>query len=281
MPPLSQSLLRLLVAFLLFWIPQSLQAIDFTWEGKTYREVKISELSPEGEVTLVSRKSEKIVVPRESLTGFLVGELEKFEKEQQAAKGSGAGNRRSRRALAPREQDTYEKAWIYGSASGVTDEGFSVFSSEHSLPAGRQRPDREFKEPKKTKGGAPIYNGVVFVKGLSTEENSLFDRVLWRDGYVKRGVSRVPAFSSRKPEVEVPPVTEQRVWTNHEDRKLTATVKAVKDGKGQFVAPGGKVFVLEISQLCADDQAFLKKAIEEHSAVLRQLQFDYPWLKFE
>ncbi len=78
-----------------------------------------------------------------------------------------------------------------------------------------------------------------------------------------------------------PPVTEQRVWTNHEDRKLTATVKAVKDGKGQFVAPGGKVFVLEISQLCADDQAFLKKAIEEHAAALRQLQFDYPWLKLE
>lgn len=76
-------------------------------------------------------------------------------------------------------------------------------------------------------------------------------------------------------------LAEQRVWTNHENRKLTAGVKRVKDGKGQFVAPGGKVFVYEISQLCAEDQAFLAKAIEEHAAALRQLQKDYPWLELE
>lgn len=252
-------------------------ATDISWEGKTYRDVKVTEVSAEGVVTLVSRKQEKIMVPKDSLTGFLVKEVEEWEKEQQVKKAGGASSRRS----SVREQDRYERAWIYGSASGVTEEGFQVFSSENSLPRGKPNADGEFREPKKTKGGAPIYNGVVFVKGLSTGENTQFDRVLWRDGYVQRGVGRVPAFSPNKPEIEVPIVAERRVWTNQENRKLEAAVKRVKDGKGEFVAPGGKVFVIEISQLCADDQAFLKKAIDEHAAALRQLQNDYPWLELE
>ncbi|MGI9239761.1 MAG: hypothetical protein ACR2RV_03110 [Verrucomicrobiales bacterium] len=188
-----QKALWLLIAALLLSLPLSSQALDFTWEGRTYREVKIAELSPEGKVTLVSRKNEKIVVPRESLTGFLVGELKKFEEKQPEA-GSDEPVLRSRRRAEPREQDRYEKAWIYGSASGVTKEGFSVFSSEHALPVGRQRPGGEYREPKKTKGGAPIYSGMVFVKGLSAEDNTLFDKVLWRDGYVKQGVSRILPF---------------------------------------------------------------------------------------
>ncbi|MGI9239762.1 MAG: hypothetical protein ACR2RV_03115 [Verrucomicrobiales bacterium] len=58
-------------------------------------------------------------------------------------------------------------------------------------------------------------------------------------------------------------------------------MKSVKDGKGEFVAPGGKLFTYEVSQLSEGDQSFLKKAMEKHAETLRQLRYDYPWLDLE
>lgn len=258
----------------------SAMATDFSWKGKTYREVKIVAVSAEGEVTLVSRKEEEIVVPRGALTGFLVGEVDEWVKEEQQRQAEEASEERPRRGEA-RKQDQLERCWIYGPVSDVSKDGIFVFSRESFLPSGKRGADGELRVVRKTQNGVNIYNGLVFLKGVSGTEESHFDRVLWRDGYVEMGLNRVPAFSPEKPKVTVPVVAPLREWTNQDNRKLTASVNRVEAGRGQFVEPGGRVFTYEIDQLCADDRAFLAKAIEEHAVALRRLQEDYPWLELK
>lgn len=253
-------------------------AIDFTWEGKTYRDVRVVEVFKD-EVTLESRKKkERVVVPRDALTGFLAREIKPVEEAQKK-------KRESEEIERPVSQHSLEKAWIHGSASNVVREGFQVYSTDKSLVRSRPTRGGNFREPKKTKGGAPIFNGLVWVKGLTTGENTKFDRVLWRDGYFEVGGKRLPAFTATKPEVELPQLSaKEREWTDLQNRKMTARLKQVKDGKALFVPPAkakGKPFVFEISKLSLDDQTFIKDAVEAYEKAVKELKKDYPWLKFE
>lgn len=260
---------RWLILIALCW-PALASAIDFTWEGVNYRDVRVVEIV-EDEVTLQSKKNERIVVPRDSLTGLLASEAKAFEskppeKEPQAR---------------PVSQHSLERAWIYGSASNVTRDGFQVYSSERSLPVGRPTRSGSVREPQRTKSGAPIFNGLVWVRGMTVGENTQFDRVLYRDGYEEVGGKRLPAFAVAKPDVRVPDLAEEREWTNSQGKKLLATLRAVKDGAGQFVSPKGKVFSYAIDNLCEEDQVFVREAIEKHAATVKQLRKDYPWLKLD
>ena len=249
-------------------------AIDLIWNGENYRDVKVVDVTEKG-VVLEDKNKERITVPEKALSGLLLTDAKRFKakpKDQRVPE---------EKEEKPVDQNMWERAWIHGSASNVTKEGFQVFSTESSIPVRNTRSGKE-REPRTTKGGVPVFNGIVWVKGLTTGENTKFDRVLWRDGYVKRGVRRLPAFSASKPRVEVPKLAKvEREWTNADGRKMTALLSKVKDGKGLFVPSKGKQFVYEISKLSDADQKYIKKLLEDHEKAVKQLKKDYPWLELD
>ena len=253
-------------------------ATDFTWEGINYRDVKVVEVDGD-KVTLESKKKERITVPRERLVGFLKAEADDFDKNRDQIRGKQVDKFMKGKAYF--DQNAQERAWIYGSASHVTADGFLVASSEYSLPQPKPNRNGEVREARKTKGGARVYTGTVFVKGMSTRENTNFDRVLWRDGWFENDLGRYPAFVASKPQIRLPNFAASREWTNSDGKKMTATLKQVKEGKGQFVSAKGKVFVYDLEKLSDADQEFIKEAQEKYDKEVAQLKKDYPWLKFD
>ena len=249
-------------------------AVDFTWEGVNYRDVEVIEVDGD-QVTLRCRKKEEVTVPMNRLSGFLL-------KDAQAYKASGKGRKEE---VEPDDimvdQDTFERCWIHGSASDVTPEGFLVWSTDQSLVPRRAGRNGEIKEPKKTKGGAPIYNGIVFVKKLQTGENTKFDKVLWRDGWEVRGLKKIPAFSASKPKIDIPELAVNREWTNSEGKKIKATLKGLRDGKCQFQSDLGKKFTYDLDKLAVDDQILARDAAHKHDKEIKAFKKEHPYVKFD
>jgi len=253
---------------------QIARAVDFTWKGKTYRGVVIDEIEGD-DVVLKARNGTVLTVPRKSLPWQIEGDVKKFEKAQEKKK---AGLVVEKSKL-PTNKDALERAWIHGSASGVTDEGFQVYSNDISLTTRKTRSGKQGADASNMRQGVPIYNGVVYVMGTTTGENTQFSRVLWRDGYhVERG-RKIPLFRTQKPRIKLPLVAENRSWKNAEGRAMEASLKAVKEGKGQFVSPKGKIHVIDLDKLSAEDQKFVEEAVEVYEKEVRRLRKEYPWLE--
>jgi hypothetical protein len=255
----------------------SAMALDLSWEGKTYRHVEVVSVE-EGEVVLETNMGQ-ITVPKTSLTWQLEARVKAFVKKRSELDGpaqqpEGDGEKVN--------QDELERVWVHGSATATMGDGFRVYSTWRSLAVKASRSGRVHGPAERTKGGVPIYNGAVWIKGVSSGENSEFDGVVWRDGFHEDDGRMLPAFSSSKPEpLEVPNVADERVWKNGDGKVMTASLKAVKDGKGLFYSPKGKRFVYPVENLTAEDQAFVKAALEQHGKVLEQLRRDHPGQRLE
>ena len=114
--------------------------------------------------------------------------------------------------------------------------------------------------PKKTKNGAPILTGLIFVRDVRKKPESQFDSVLWRDGFEVVDGFQLPAFSTSDPGVvPLPDLADERVWTNTEGKEVTARLRSVTTGKGNFTLPDGSPFVYEIEKLIEEDRAFIEK----------------------
>ncbi len=264
---------------LLIGILSGASATDFTWEGVNYRDVKVIKVDGD-QVVLESKKQERITVPRDRIVGFLKTDLKAFEERKKAGRGDEIDEELKRPAFV--DPNTFERAWIYGTASDGSRDGFFVASSDLALPRGKTNRDGESREPKKTKGGAPVYNGIVFVRRLSAGENTQFDRVLWRDGWFEKYNQKFPAFSSSKPVIKVPVFGGgSRDWTNAEGKKMTAALKQVKEGKAQFLSAKGKLFVYDLEKLSEDDQEFVRGAQERYEKKMKQFKKDHPWVNVE
>ena len=252
-------------------------AIDFTWKGVNYRDVKVVSVE-DGTATLRSQKtSDEFEVPIKSLPGILASEAKKVVKEQ----GSGKSRKFDRGG-----EVIHERNWINGVVTEKDDDGCIVISSPQSAGGRRNDgigniPGGAGSAPKASKGGADCYFGTVYIRGMRREENSQFDRVMWRDGSVVKHGQRIPAFSSTKPDVKLPTIRITQEWTNADLKKMEATLVGVKDGKCLFVNPKGKKFTYELGKLIADDQAVIRKAMEENEKEIERVKHEYPWVKFD
>jgi hypothetical protein len=248
----------------------SVQALEIAFEGKTYRSVEV--ISVTGDAVLLGTNDGEITVSRKGLTWQLEAAVKEFQKKSTEEEVS------AEEALLSTQS---QRAWLYGPVRTQTGGGVTVMSSRFFLPATASRSGK-VKESKEEKNGAPILTGQVFVRGLRLQVKSHFDRVLWRDGFAEVEGRLMPAFTVTDPgPVAVPDVTGERVWTNAENKEMTAVLESVEGGKGVFVRPGGKKFTYDIQNLSPADQGFIRDALLAHAKVLEQLRRDHPGQKLD
>ena len=244
----------------------SLLALDITFEGRTHRAVEV--VAVEGDLVILQSKRGEITVSRKSLTWQLEAEVKKFE----SAGGADAGR-------TPLPQNEVARAWIFGPVATERDGGITVASSKYFI---RETVSRSgtVRDPSMEKNGAPVYTGTVFVRAGTQKAESKFDRVLWRAGFVVVDGLPMPAFSSRDPgPVAIPDLTGEQVWTNAENKELTATLKSVSDGKGYFVRADGTKFTYDLKNLSEENQTLIKDAVEKRAKLIEQLKRANPGQK--
>lgn len=241
-------------------------AIEITSGGKTYREVEV--VAVEGDSVVLGTHRGDLTVSRKGLTWQLEAAVKAFESAGVAKPGAGASAE-----LPPAASP---KAWILGPVGSQQESGITVVSSGYFV-AGEVSRSGKVTEPKQLKEGAPVFTGIVFVRDVKQKPASAFDRVLWRNGFADIDGQRLPAFTTADPgPVPVPAITDERVWTNKDNKELQASLRSIRDGIGQFVRADGKAFSYDLENLSAPDRALIREALLRHGKLLEQLKRDHP-----
>jgi len=266
---LSRALVFTILSLIL-WTGIS-SAVDISFGGKTYHNVEV--ISVKGDTVIFDSKQGQVSIQRDTLDWVQKAKVAEFEKKKATPNLREASRSNRDNRLDPRKEP---RVWILGPVGAQKENGITVNSSRYFIESRTSRA-REASDKEETKNGAPILTGFAFVRGVKQKPESHFDRVLWRDGFEVIDGVRVPAFSTSNPgKIPLPDLAAERVWTSGGGVEVTATLKSVVSGKGNFIRSNGKPFTYEIEKLIEADQEFVKRALEEHEKLMRILRRDHP-----
>ncbi len=262
----------------ILFVPWLASAEDFIWQGKKYIDVRVISIDKKKMVGLSSKKKGNFKVPYNRLSWTLKKEADivvKKQKEELLKEGekffgarpeepaSGSDN-----ASAPAEpvegelpkpktskRDSSEfigRRYIHGTVFRVFSEGVVVEFSPTlaGLP----------------KGTAAIVRGKAFLSNHPDQENLIDgDEVsveVWSVGRKMVDAGDFGKLAFKGYDMKPPVLIEEREWKDYKNRKITASVAAVGEGKIVFVADG-KVITLPKEKVNIVDRKFIELRLKK------------------
>ena len=250
-----------------------------SYQGKIYQVTEIVEVNGQNatlKTTEVQKDGTKklVTIPIKFLSTRFKLKAESIQKgtgKYQTALSVLSGNASETEKAIQKSiiEGTALKRWIKGTASNEsTEEGALVVSSSSALELKINR-SGEALPPKKVKGNAIFYDGLVMIKDFKvTSEFESVDKLAWDTGEkLKFKGEMVPIFSIKKTKPK--PLVSERSWTNKDGKTLVASLVCVINEVGRFERSNRSVFGYEINKLSKEDQILIKDTIEKRYKELK------------
>ena len=249
-----------------------------TYQGKIYQVTEIVEVNGQNatlKTTEVQKDGTKklVTIPIKFLNTRFKLKAESIQKgtgKYQTALSVISGNASETEKAIQQSiiEGTALKRWIKGTASNEsTEEGALINSSPSALDLEINR-SGEALPPKKVKGNAIFYNGLVMIKNIKVSYNDHVDKLAWDTGEkLEYKGEMVPIFSIKKPKPK--PLVNERAWTNSNGNTLVASLVCVINEVGRFERSNRSVFSYEINKLSREDQLLIKDTIEKRYKELK------------
>jgi len=268
------------LTILLLISPVSGQRPDkLTYKGKTYQVTEIVEVNGQN-ATLKTTEVQKdgteklVTIPIKFLSTRFKLKAESIQKgtgKFQTALSVISGNASETEKAIQQSiiEGTALKRWVKGTSSNEQiEEGTLVTSSQSALELKTNR-SGEALPPKKVKGNAIFYNGLVMIKDLTVgAEFEAVDKLVWDTGEkLEYKGETVPIFSLKKTKPK--PLINERSWTNSDGKTLVASLVCVINEVGRFERSNRSVFSYAINKLSEKDQILIKDTIEKRYKELK------------
>ena len=284
------------LTILLLISPVSGQRPDkLTYKGKIYQVTEIVEVNGQNatlKTTEVQKDGTKklVTIPIRFLSTRFKLKAESIQKgtgKFQTALSVVLGNASETEKAIQQSiiEGTALKRWVKGIASNEQiEEGTLVVSTSSALELKINR-SGEALPPKKVKGNAIFYNGLVMIKdlkvkvgiqeikegegdGLGAGGSKDIDKLVWDTGEkLEYNGETVPIFSLKKTKPK--PLVDERSWTNLDGKTLVASLVCVIDEVGRFERSNRSVFSYAINKLSEEDQNLIKDTIEKRYKELK------------
>ena len=249
-----------------------------TYQGKIYQVTEIVEVNGQNatlKTTEVQKDGTKklVTIPIKFLNTRFKLKAESIQKgtgKYQTALSVLSGNASETEKAIQKSiiEGTALKRWIKGTSSNEEIEGGALIVSSAAALDLKINRSGEALPPKKVKGNAIFYNGLVMIKNLKAGYNENIDKLAWDTGEkLKYNGEMVPIFSMKKPKQR--PLVNERSWTNSDGKTLVASLVCVINEVGRFERSNKSVFGYEINKLSKEDQTLIKDTIEKRYKELK------------